>query len=72
MSGTSTALDFRVLDEILAKYEYKKSYLIAMLQKVQEVYRYLPEEAMTYIGEKVDEAVEQKKFELWLENLGKE
>lgn len=54
MSGTGTKLDFRVLDEILETYEYKKSYLIAMLQKVQEVYRYLPEEAMTYIGEKVD------------------
>ena len=54
MSETSTKLDFRVLDEILEKYEYKKSYLIAMLQNVQEVYRYLPEDAMTYIGEKVD------------------
>ena len=54
MTGTSTKLDFKVLDEILQKYEYKKSYLIAMLQNIQEVYRYLPEEAMTYIGEKVD------------------
>lgn len=54
MSGTSTKLDFRVLDEILKTFEYKKSYLIAILQKVQEVYRYLPEEAMTYIGEKID------------------
>lgn len=54
MSETSTKLDFRVLDGILEQYEYKKSYLIAMLQKIQEVYRYLPEEAMTYIGEKVD------------------
>ena len=54
MSTTSTKLDFKVLDDILKKYEYKKSYLIAMLQKIQEVYKYLPEEAMTYIGEKVD------------------
>jgi NADH-quinone oxidoreductase subunit E len=54
MSATSTKLDFKVLDEILKTYEYKKSYLIAMLQKIQEVYKYLPEEAMTYIGEKVD------------------
>ena len=54
MSGTSTKLDFKVLDDILKKYEYKKSYLIAMLQNIQEVYRYLPQEAMTYIGEKVD------------------
>ena len=54
MTGTSTKLDFKVLDDILKKYEYKKSYLIAMLQNIQEVYRYLPQEAMTYIGEKVD------------------
>ena len=55
MSGSSTAIDFREIDKILEKYDYKKSYLIAMLQAVQELYRYLPEEAMTYIGEKVDE-----------------
>ena len=55
MSGCSTAIDFREIDKILEKYEYKKSYLIAMLQSVQELYRYLPEEAMTYIGEKVDD-----------------
>lgn len=55
MSGSSTAIDFREIDKILEKYEYKKSYLIAMLQSVQELYRYLPEEAMTYIGEKVDD-----------------
>lgn len=55
MTGSSTAIDFREIDKILEKYEYKKSYLIAMLQSVQELYRYLPEEAMTYIGEKVDD-----------------
>lgn len=54
MTGTSVKIDFREIDKILEKYEYKKSYLIAMLQNVQEVFRYLPEEAMTYIGEKVD------------------
>ena len=43
-------LDFDKLDEILKKYEYKKSNLIAMLQNVQEIYRYLPEDAMTYIA----------------------
>ena len=55
MTGTSTKIDFRAIDKILEKYEYKKSYLIAMLQAVQEVYKYLPEDAMTYIGEKVDD-----------------
>jgi len=53
MSGSSTAIDFRVIDEILEKYEYKKSYLIAMLQAVQEVYNYLPEEILTFIKEYV-------------------
>ena len=51
---TKERIDFRVIDEILKSFEYKKSYLIAMLQKVQEVFRYLPEEAMTYIGEHID------------------
>ena len=51
---TKESIDFRVIDDILKSFEYKKSYLIAMLQKVQEVFRYLPEEAMTYIGEHVD------------------
>ena len=54
IGNTGTKIDFREVDKILEKYEYKKSYLIAMLQAVQEVYRYLPEDAMTYIGEKVD------------------
>ena len=54
IGNTGTKIDFREIDKILEKFEYKKSYLIAMLQAVQEVYRFLPEDAMTYIGEKVD------------------
>ena len=50
----SSEVDFKAIDEILKSCDYKKSHLIAMLQKVQAIYRYLPEEAMTYIGEKVD------------------
>ena len=42
------------LDEILSSFEYKKSNLIAILQKIQEVYRYLPEDAMIYIGTKIE------------------
>ena len=55
MSGSKTAIDYREIDRILESYDYKKSYLIAMLQRVQEIYKYLPEDAMTYIGEKIDE-----------------
>ena len=53
MSEIGKAVDFKTIDEILQTYNYEKSYLIAMLQKIQEIYRYLPEDAMTYIGEKV-------------------
>lgn len=42
------------LEEILRSFEYKKSNLIAILQKVQEEYRYLPEEAMIYIGTRIE------------------
>ncbi len=52
--GTSHKISISKLDEILASYDYKKSNLIAILQKVQEEYRYLPEEAMIYIGTKIE------------------
>ncbi len=41
---------FRKVNEIVEKYKYEKSNLIAILQEVQEEYRYLPEEIMTYIA----------------------
>lgn len=47
-------IDTSKLDEIIASYDGKKSNLIAILQKVQEVYRYLPEDAMIYIGTKIE------------------
>lgn len=47
-------IDTSKLDEIINQYGGKKSNLIAILQKVQEVYRYLPEEAMIYIGTKME------------------
>lgn len=55
MSAQSPSkIDFSKLDEIMKSYDYKKSNLIAILQKVQETFRYLPEDAMTYIGTKVE------------------
>ncbi len=54
MSLTAPQIDTGKLDEIIQSYGAKKSYLIAMLQKVQEIYKYLPEDAMTYIGSKVE------------------
>ena len=51
---TPHKIDTSKLDEIITSYGSKKSNLIAILQKVQEVYRYLPEEAMIYIGTKIE------------------
>ena len=52
--GNPHKIDTSKLDEILELYEGKKSNLIAILQKVQETYRYLPEDAMIYIGTKME------------------
>lgn len=55
MTTTSqNRIDFMKIEEILSFYEYKKSNLIAILQKIQEIYRYLPLDAMTYVGTKIE------------------
>ena len=54
MTGSQTKVDFSKIDEIITTCGGKKSNLIAILQKVQEVYRYLPEDAMIYIGTKME------------------
>ncbi len=54
MNLVSSRIDTTKLDEIMKKYEYKKTNLIAMLQGVQQIYRYLPEDAITYIGTKIE------------------
>lgn len=46
--------DFQKVDEIINSIGAKKSNLIAILQKVQETFRYLPEDVMTYIGTKIE------------------
>ena len=48
------SINLTKFDEIINSYEGKKTNLIAMLQKVQELYSYLPMEAMTYIGTKIE------------------
>ena len=47
-------VDLTKVDEIINTYGAKKSNLIAILQKVQEEFRYLPEEVMIYIGTKIE------------------
>ena len=55
MATCESKIDLKKVDEIINAYGAKKSYLIAMLQKVQEEFRYLPIEALTYIGTKVED-----------------
>lgn len=55
MVEVSNHVDFRKIDEILRECNYEKSHLIAILQKVQAVYRYLPTEALEYIGDKIQD-----------------
>lgn len=47
-------VDFGKIDKIMEECGAEKSHLIAILQKVQEDFRYLPEEVMTYIGTKIE------------------
>lgn len=51
---SQTKIDYTKIDEIINSYSAKKSNLIAILQKIQEVYRYLPLDIMTYIGTKIE------------------
>ena len=53
-TATEKAIDWKKVDAIIQEYGAKKANLIAMLQKVQGEFRYLPEEIMTYIGTKVE------------------
>lgn len=52
-SESHAGIDYAKVDEIIESYGAKKANLIAILQKVQEVFRYLPEDALTYIGTKM-------------------
>lgn len=47
-------IDYEKVDEIINSYGGKKSNLIAILQKIQEVFRYLPIDVMTYVGSKIE------------------
>ncbi len=54
MVKCTVKVDFEKIDEILKSYNYEKSFLITILQKVQAIYNYLPEDAITYIGEHIE------------------
>ena len=50
---TLETLDLKFIDSILEKYGSDKTKIIAIMQDVQERYRYLPQEALEYIARKV-------------------
>lgn len=45
--------DQKVLDEILGSHGYDQTAVIAIMQDIQKVYRYLPEEMLCYIAKKL-------------------
>lgn len=47
-------LDYKVLDQAIEELGNKESSLIAILQRAQEHYRYLPREIFPYLAEKLD------------------
>lgn len=50
---TGTGFDYAVLDKILAGHDARPSAIIAILQEVQEHYRYLPAEIFAYLAAKL-------------------
>ena len=47
-------IDFTVLDQAIKDYGNQEKALIAILQRAQEFYRYLPREIFPYLSEKLD------------------
>jgi NADH-quinone oxidoreductase subunit E len=43
-------MDFQAIDRILEKYKYQHSHIIGIMQDVQALENYLPEEALRYIA----------------------
>ena len=48
------AKEQKVLDEILEAHDYTQTDVIAIMQDIQKVYRYLPEDALCYIAKKLN------------------
>ena len=44
--------DFKAVDEVLEQYNCDKKQIIAILQDVQDIYRYLPQDVLAHISEK--------------------
>ena len=49
----NATVDFKDMDEILAKYRYSPGSIIAILQDTQAKYRYIPREDFPYLSDKL-------------------
>lgn len=47
-------IDFKVLDQAISEFGNEEKALIAILQRAQEAYRYLPREIFPYLAKKLD------------------
>ncbi len=47
-------IDFTILDQAISEYGNQEKSLIAILQRAQESYRYLPKEIFPYLAQKLD------------------
>ena len=49
----NATVDFKELDEILARYRYSAGSIIAILQDIQAKYRYIPREVFPVLSEQL-------------------
>lgn len=49
----STTFDYAVISQIIDAYDGKSSSIIAILQEIQEHYRYLPKEVFAYLSKRL-------------------
>lgn len=49
-------VDFGFIDSVLQKYDCDKTRVIAIMQEIQNEYKFLPKYALKYVAEKVDES----------------
>ncbi|WP_010250210.1 NADH-quinone oxidoreductase subunit NuoE family protein [Acetivibrio cellulolyticus] len=46
--------NFKMIDDILSKHGLSETYIIAILQSIQEKYRYIPKEVFPYLSKKLN------------------
>lgn len=49
-------VDFGFIDSVLQKYDCDKTRVIAIMQDIQNEYKFLPQDALEYIAEKIGES----------------